>query len=246
MNPVWSADGEWIYFGRGSEPQDETEIDVWRLRPGRIARARDDAAPGDQFPVAARSTRTLLYVARAEDRSGPWLWSLDVESGVSRRVPTGVDQYTSVSTSRDGRRIVATVANPSASLWQVPLLDRPAEEADAHPYPLPDPTGMALAPRFGAAALFYLSARGMGDGLWKVEGGTASQVRPSVNGAMSEPAAVSAGRSGGGGGQTGGHAASVRSCPPTAPTREHWRRQSTSKERPARVPPTGRLMAHES
>ena len=31
MNPVWSPDGQWIYFARGLEPQDETEMDVWRF-----------------------------------------------------------------------------------------------------------------------------------------------------------------------------------------------------------------------
>ena len=33
MNPVWSPDSQWIYFARGAEPQDETAMDVWRLRP---------------------------------------------------------------------------------------------------------------------------------------------------------------------------------------------------------------------
>ena len=32
--------------------------------------------------MAPLDARTLLYVARAEDRSGPWLWALDVESKV--------------------------------------------------------------------------------------------------------------------------------------------------------------------
>ena len=63
-----------------------------------------------------------------------------------------------MAASRDGRRVVATVANPSASLWRVPLLDRPAEDRDVQPYPVP--TGRALAPRFGGTSLFYLSARG--------------------------------------------------------------------------------------
>jgi dipeptidyl aminopeptidase/acylaminoacyl peptidase len=166
-------------------------MDVWRLRssggsPERITNqhlAINFLAPLDP--------RRLLYVARAEDRSGPWLWSLDVESGVSSRVPSGVDQYTSVSASRDGRRIVATVANPSASFWRVSLDDRLVDDHDAQPYPLPVQTGRVLAPRFGGQSLFFLSARGSRDGLWKVENGRASEVWRGVDGALAEPPAVS-------------------------------------------------------
>jgi serine/threonine protein kinase len=191
MNPVWSPDSEWIYFTRGIEPQDETEMDVWRLRraggvPERVT--RQHLAINFLAPLGPRS---FLYVARAEDRSGPWLWSLDVETGVSTRVPSGVDQYLAVSASRDGRRIVATVANPSASLWRVPLLDRQAEERDAERYPLPVPTGVAFAPRVGPQSLFYLSERGTGDGLWKLQEGRVSQLRRGVDGPLSEPPAIS-------------------------------------------------------
>jgi dipeptidyl aminopeptidase/acylaminoacyl peptidase len=104
----------------------------------------------------------------------------------------GPDQYTSVAASRDGRRVVATIANPSANLWRVPLLaDRPAEERDAQRYVLPAPTGRALAPRFAGASMFYLSARGSGDGLWKVANGQVSEVWRGVDGTLFEPAAVS-------------------------------------------------------
>jgi Tol biopolymer transport system component len=190
-NPVWSPDGQWIYFVRGSEPQDEMDMDVWRLRssggtPERLT--QQHAAVNFLAPI---DSRTLLYVARDEDWSGPWLWALDVERKVKRRVPSGVDQYTSVAASRDGRRVVATVANPSASLWRVPLLDRPIDDHDAHPYPLPVPTGRALGPRFGGTSLFYLSARGTGDGLWKVQDGQASEVWTNVDGALFEPPVVS-------------------------------------------------------
>ena len=175
-NPVWSPDGQWIYFVRGAEPQDEMDMDVWRVRPSGGSPERLTEQHAAVNFLAPLDTRTLLYVARAEDWSGPWLWALDVERKVARRVPSGVDQYTSVSASRDGRRVVATVANPSASLWRVPLLDRLADDRDAQPYPLPVPTGRALAPRFGGTSLFYLSARGTGDGLWKVQDGQASEV----------------------------------------------------------------------
>jgi serine/threonine protein kinase/Tol biopolymer transport system component len=191
MNPVWSPDNQWIYFGRGSEPQDETQMDVWRLRPGG---GEPDRVTSQHLAInflTPLDARRFLYVARAEDRSGPWLWSLDVETGVSARVPSGVDQYLSVSASRDGRRIVATVANPSASLWRVPLRDRPAEERDVERYPLPVPTGFAFAPRFGPQSLFYLSERGTGDGLWKIQDGQATQLRRAIDSPLSEPAAIS-------------------------------------------------------
>ena len=175
-NPVWSADGQWIYFVRGAEPQNETDVDLWRIRssggpPERLTEQHEAI----NFP-ALLGPRTVLYVARAKNWSGPWLWAFDVDSRVARRVPSGVDQYASVSASRDGRRVVATVSNPSANLWRVPLTDGVAQEADAQAYTLPVPTGRALAPRFGASSLFYLSSRGTGDGLWKVQDGQASEV----------------------------------------------------------------------
>ena len=91
-------------------------------RDGRVARATLRRPPEQlthqHAPVnflTPLDSRTLLYVARAEDWSGPWLWALDVESKLTRRVTAGLEQYTSVSASRDGRRVVATVANPTAA-----------------------------------------------------------------------------------------------------------------------------------
>jgi Tol biopolymer transport system component len=191
INPVWSPDGEWIYFVRGLEPQDEVDMDVWRLRAsGGVPERLTEQHAAINF-LAPLDARTLLYVARADDWSGPWLWALDVATKKIRRVPSGADQYTSLAASRDGRRVVATIAKPSANLWRVPLLDQPADDREAQPYPLPMPTGRALAPRFGGGSLFYLSASGTGDGLWKVEEGQASEVWRDVDVALYEPPAVS-------------------------------------------------------
>ena len=188
-NPVWSPDGQWIYFVHGTDPTGE--MDVWRMQPSGESPEQLTHQNAPVNFLAPLDSRTLLYVARAEDWSGPWLWALDVESKVTRRVTAGLEQYTSVSASRDGRRVVATVANPTASLWRVPLLDRLVEDRDAQPYPVP--TERALAPRFGGTSLFYLSlsARGTGDGLWRVQNEQAFEVRKGADGAVSEPAAVS-------------------------------------------------------
>jgi Tol biopolymer transport system component len=190
-NPVWSPDGEWIYFVSGPEPQDEIDMDIWRVKSsgGSPERLTNQHAAVSFLTVL--DPHTLLYIARADDWSGPWLWSFDIENKVTRRVASGVDQYTSVAASRDGRRIVATVANPSAALWRVPLLDRPADEREAEPYPLPAPTGRTLAPRFSGRAVFYLSADGGGEGLWRVGNGEASEIWRNLDGALSEPPAIS-------------------------------------------------------
>jgi Tol biopolymer transport system component len=195
MNPVFSPDGEWVYFTRGSSAMDEMEMDVWRVKP--VAGAPPPQQLSSQHLainfLAPLDPRTLLYVARAEDRSGPWLWAFDVERRISRRVRAGIDQFTSVSASRDGRRIVATVANPSASLWKIPVQNRIAVDREAVPYRLTSPTGQALAPRFARASssLFYLSSRGTGDGLWKDNGTEAIDIWRDGNGALAEPPAVS-------------------------------------------------------
>ena len=185
-NPIWSSDGQWIYFVHGLQPN---ELDVWRARPtgGRPERLTDlhvqvnYAAPIDQ--------RTLLYTARGEDGSGPWLWSLDAESKETRRVISGLDHYSSVSSSADGRRIVATVENPTSTLWTVPILDRPAEDHDVQQYPTTSPR--TLAPRFGKSSMFYLSGNGTNDGLWVTKDGKASQVWKAEGDSLTEPAAIS-------------------------------------------------------
>ena len=114
---------------------------------------------------------TLIFVAPGEDGFGSWLWSLDVgrTGAAPRRIPTGLDQYTSISASRDRGPLVATRANPTATLWSVPILaDRQAVESDVVPLRLD--TERALAPRYARRAaaplLFYLSARGTGDRAW--------------------------------------------------------------------------------
>ena len=188
-NPVWSADGEWIYFVHGTEPS--AEMDIWRIKPDGTAAAqvsRNGIAINFFAPL---DSRTLVYVARGRDRSGPWLWSVDVPTGVSQRVVSGLDRYTYVSASRDGSRIAATVSNPSAQLWRVPILGAPAEDRDAARDVMP--IERALAPRFRDGALFVLGARAAGDdGLWRVDGAQQlTQLWNGADGPLSEPAAIS-------------------------------------------------------
>src|SRR3984893_6984977 len=185
---TWSPDGRWIYFARGI--QDTSQMDLWRIaanggQPERLT--HHDAYVG--FPTPT-DDRNVLYIAKDHDGSGPWLWALDTNSRATRRVAYGTEQYLSIAGSADHRRLVASVANPSASLWTVPILDRPSEDGPAKPMALP--TVRALAPRLAGKSLFYLSSQGTGDGLWRFEDGKAVEILKGSNEALFEPPAVSA------------------------------------------------------
>jgi hypothetical protein len=165
-------------------------MDVYRISPngGQPERlTQHNAAIADPVPIGLR---TILYLARAEDGTGPWLHALDVEEKITHRVGDGLTRYTSLSASADGRRVVASVGSQSASLWSVPILDHPAEERDVTRVALS--SERALAPRFGGEALYYLSSLAGNDGLWTNRGGRAVEVWRGADGMLLEPPAISA------------------------------------------------------
>src|SRR6185369_3053719 len=117
---------------------------IWRIRP-------DGGDPERMTFHDARVTfptflnkRTLVYLATDPDGSGPWIYALDVNRRVSRRISTGLEQYTSLSASGDGRRLVATVSRSTERLWRIPLADRVVDESLATLVSMP--TGHGLSP----------------------------------------------------------------------------------------------------
>jgi len=185
--PVWSPDGRWIYFVHGTPAT--KEMDLWRINPDggnpeRLTQVNTDI----KYPTPV-GNHTVFYVAPDEDGSGPWLWAFDLKRKDSRRVSIGLEQYTSVEASADGRKLVATISNPIAGLWTVPILDRVVEEDEVKPFAVP--TVRALAPRFSGASLFYLSSLGTGDGLWRLRDGQATEIWKGADGALFETPAVS-------------------------------------------------------
>jgi len=186
--PIWSTDGRWIYFTSGTP--ETKEMDIWRVPAEGGAAERLTTRNSDVAYPTPIDANTLLYVARNEDGSGPWLWALDVQRKLTRRVSFGVEKYLSVSATPDGNRLVATVANPSASVWSVPILEgRAAGEEDVKPFALP--TAQSSAPRFGAASLFYLSSLGAGEGVWRFDNGQAVEIWKGADGAVLAPPDVS-------------------------------------------------------
>jgi Tol biopolymer transport system component len=185
-NHVWSTDGQSVFYVHGTDLLEQ--MDVWRARVSdgqREPLTRLNAAATTLAPI---DPNTVLYVAPDGDGLGTWLWALDVESRTSRRVFTGLEQHTSVAASADGRRVVATVANPEPTFFSVPLGGRPAGNKEVVPYPIP--TARAIAPRFWKSTLFYLSGHGS-DGLWRVQDGNASELWRGADGPIGEAPAIS-------------------------------------------------------
>ena len=185
--PVWSADAQWIYFVSGV--WNTREMDIWRIRPSGGTPERLTNQNNDMRYLTLLDERTILYVSPDQNGAGPWLWALDLERKVSRRISSGLEVYSSVDASADGRRLAAAVSNPTANLWSVPILDRLAKDEDVTPFSVS--SVRAYAPRFAGASLFYLSSRGGGDGLWRYENGQATEIWRGSDGALFEPPAVS-------------------------------------------------------
>ena len=187
----WSRDGQTLYFTHGIPPND---MDIWRIpatggQPERVTHHNSRVG----YPVPL-DDQTLLYTATASDGTGPWLYSIDLGTGTSQRVMTGVEHYISIAASAEvagrPRRLVATVSNPTVGLWSMPIGTGVAEEDSAQRLALP--TARSAAPRFARdATLYYLAARGGADAVWRLAGDRATEVWKPPDGTIDGAVAVS-------------------------------------------------------
>jgi Tol biopolymer transport system component len=169
--PIWSQDGKYVYFVMGV-PSDKW--DIWRIpaaggSPERIT----SQASNILYPVLLNQ-HTLLYLANDSDGLGPWLYSIDVTRRIPHRLTYGIERYTSLAATADGRRLVATLAIPKTSLWRLAISDSSKETPE--PLPISIPTSNAFFPRLGPDYLLYVSSDGANESLWKVAGGTGTEI----------------------------------------------------------------------
>ncbi len=115
-----------------------------------------------------------MYLASDPDGSGPWLYSMDVERRIPHRLTSGLDRYTSLAASADGRRLVVTLASPKKTLWRLRIADSPAEVSGAARISLS--TGTGFSPRLGPNYLLYISATGASESIWKLANGAGSEL----------------------------------------------------------------------
>ena len=232
-NPVWSPDGQWIYFVHGHDPTEE--MDIWRIRPsGESLERTDRQAVRGEFSGAARRAHADLRGA-CGGRYGTVALDARCETGVTRRV-------TWVSSATPRWRPVATAG---ASWRRSPTRPRPCGVCRCSIGPpriaTPSRTRCPRCARWrrgSAGRRSYLSTGGVGDSLWRVQDGQAYGSLEGADMPLVEPPAVS---------PDGSRVAVVMrregsggwpSCRRTAPTCKRWPPIEIQ-----RVPGRGRLVA---
>jgi Tol biopolymer transport system component len=169
--PLWAPDMASLYFVQGTLPD---KLDIWRIRPSGGTPERITSHSGRvSYPVLL-DRRTLMYLASDAEGSGPWLYSMDVERRIPHQLTYGLDRYTSLAASADGRRLVVTVADPKRTLWRLPIGDSPTEVSSAARMSLTTSTGFS--PRLGPDYLLYVSASGTSESIWRLVKGTGTEL----------------------------------------------------------------------
>jgi Tol biopolymer transport system component len=184
--PVWSPDGRFIYFARGiTSPYD---MDIWRIpsEGGSIERLTNHHSRVAH--PAFLDERTLIYMASRPD-SGSGLYVMDIDRRVPHPVSLGLEEYISIAASADGRRLAATVANPTSHIWTAPITDHAVGEGAVSRFSLP--VVRAAAPRFGPGQLLFLSSKGGAEGLWRLRDGAATELWRGSEGAVVAAPAIS-------------------------------------------------------
>ncbi len=186
---IWSRDGRFIYFVKGTPT---TDMDIWRI-PARGGNAEQITFHHAWVGYPAwLDARTLIYSATADDGSGRWLYAIDVEHRIPHRVSSGIaEQYLSVAVDQvQPHHLVATVANPTAGLWTVPITNDIQPESAIKP--IQAANTRALSPRYAGDYLAFLSSKGGADGLWKLDNsGTAVELWKGGDGGVVAAPAIS-------------------------------------------------------
>jgi Tol biopolymer transport system component len=169
--PLWAPDTAFLYFVQGLLPD---KLNIWRIRPSGGTPERITSHVGRVTYPVLLNRRTLMYLASDPDGSGPWLYSMDVERRIPHRLTSGLEQYTSLAASADGRRLVLTRTTPNRTLWRLRIVDSPAAISEAKRIPLTTSTGFS--PRLGPDYLLYVTATGTGESVWKLADGTSTEL----------------------------------------------------------------------
>jgi Tol biopolymer transport system component len=169
--PSWAPDAAFIYFVQGTLPD---KLDIWRVAPTGGTPERITSHDGRVTYPVLLDRRTLMYLASDPDGSGPWLYSMDVERRIPHKLTSGLDRYTSLAASADGRRLAGTVASPKKTLWRLRIANSPTEVSMPTRISLTTTTGFS--PRFGHDYLLYVSTTSTSESIWKLADGSGTEL----------------------------------------------------------------------
>jgi Tol biopolymer transport system component len=149
-------------------------LDIWRIASGGGVPERITSHNGRvSYPVLL-DRRTLMYLAGDPDGSGPWLYGMDVERRMPHRLTSGLDRYTSLAASADGRRLAVTLASPKKTLWRLRITDSPTEVSV--PTRISLTTGTGFSPRLGPNYLLYVCSTSTSESIWKLANGVGTEL----------------------------------------------------------------------
>jgi hypothetical protein len=100
---------------------------------------------------------------------------MDVERRIPHRLTSGLDRYTSLAASADGRRLVVTLASPKRTLWRLRIDDSSTKMSTAAQVPLTK-SNTGFSPRLGPNYLLYVSANGTSESISKLVDGTNTEL----------------------------------------------------------------------
>jgi Tol biopolymer transport system component len=183
--PLWSPDDDYIYFVRGV-PADGW--DIWRIQPSGSGLERITAQNTRiAYPVML-DRRTILYLATDATGGGPWLYALDVRRRTPHRISSGLESYTSLAASADGKRLVATITNPHTSLWRISVSeDRSVAASGTLPTMV---VGDGVKPRLSGDTIFYVASRAGRQGIWKLTHNGTRELWSSAHGLITAGPAI--------------------------------------------------------
>jgi Tol biopolymer transport system component len=184
--PLWSRDASFIYFVEGALPDN---LDIWRIPATGGATQRITLHGSTVSHPVLLDRQTLLYLSTDSDGSGPFLYSVNVDRRIPHALTSGLDRYTSLAASSDGRRLVATLASPKKTLWRLRLPESLTEISAPVQISLTTSTGSS--PRLSRDYLLYVSTTGTRESIWKVANGVASELWTEADARISGGPAIS-------------------------------------------------------
>ncbi|MGH9520527.1 MAG: TolB family protein, partial [Terriglobales bacterium] len=160
-----------VYFVTGALPD---QLRIVRVPPTCGVPEQLTQIPGRITYPLLLDSQQLLFLAADPDGSGPWLFGMDLARRVPHRLSAAPDRFTSLAASSDPRRLVATLARTTTTLWSMPL--SPPSLAVANPVRIPLTSATARWPRAGPDYVLYVSSVGKNGSIWRVSNGASRQV----------------------------------------------------------------------